>query len=80
MDKTRRNIKPDADGRSLEETRQFADEALQDMHTQLARMTRTHKNYLRHGAVNAAEELAGIMDDLEKDIMFEEGMYKMAFQ
>lgn len=80
MDKARNNIKSDAGGRSFEETRQIADESLYDMHTQLARMTRTYNNYLLHGAVNAAEELACKMDDLERDILFEEDMYKLAFQ
>lgn len=64
---------------SFDETRRRADDNLSDMERRRARLLRTHGNYMRHGAVNAAAELMTQIEALENEIKFEEHMYRMTF-
>jgi hypothetical protein len=65
--------------RPFEETRQIAEDALSDMSLQLARMQRTHRRYVEHGAVNAAAELQIEIEALDHDIQFEQDAHKLTF-
>ena len=65
--------------RPFEETRQTADNALDDMGRQLARMQRTHRRYVEHGAVNAAAGLQTEIEALETDIGFEQDAHRLTF-
>jgi len=65
--------------RSFEETRQMADETINDMERRHARMTRTYNTYVKHGAVNAAAELMTEMETLDCEIQAEQHHRRMAF-
>lgn len=65
--------------RIFEETKQFASNNLDDMSRELARLTRTYNNYLKHGAVNAAAELLPELEWRERDIEAEESNFTMTF-
>jgi len=65
--------------RPFEENRELAAGAIDDMYLQLSRMARTYNNYIDHGAVNAAAQLHEEMEDLGRDILAEEEIYRMAF-
>ncbi len=65
--------------RPFEETRQTAEDTLGDMNRQLARMQRTHRRYVEHGAVNAAAGLQAEIEALDTDIRFEQNAYRQAF-
>ena len=65
--------------RSFEETSQMASDNLSGMEHRLAIMTRVHNRYLKHGAVTAAAELQAEMESLERDIGFEQEMYRLTF-
>ncbi len=65
--------------RPFEETRQIADNALDDMGRQLAQMQHTHRRYVEHGAVNAAAELEAEIEALDTDIQFEQNAYRQSF-
>lgn len=65
--------------RIFEETKQFASNNLDDMSRELARLTRTYNNYLKHGAANAAAELLPELEWRERDIEAEESNFTMTF-
>ena len=65
--------------RSFEETKDRASEALCDMDHELAVLQRTHRNYIKHGAVNAAAELEEIIHDKEMEIESEECLFEQTF-
>lgn len=65
--------------RSFEDTRRRADDSLSGMERRRTRLMRTHDNYMRHGAVNAAAELMARIEAMENEIKFEEHMYRMTF-
>ena len=65
--------------RSFEETKQLASDTLNDMNHEVAVLTRTYNNYIKHGAVNAAAELQEIIASKTQDIEAEEWVFSMAF-
>ena len=65
--------------KTFEETKQMASDTLNDMHHELSLLSRTYRNYEKHGAVNAAAELRAQMEALENDIAAETQMFRMAF-
>lgn len=64
---------------SFEETKQKASDALCDMERELSVLYRTHRNYMKHGAVNAAAELQERIEALENGIACETELFRMAF-
>ena len=65
--------------KTFEEAKQMASDNLSDMERELALLSRTYRNYTRHGAVNAAAELLEKMEAMETDIACETQMFRMAF-
>ncbi len=65
--------------RPFEEIRQVAEDALDDMGRRLTLMQRTHRNYVKHGAVIAAAEPQAEMEALDQDIQFEQEAHRLTF-
>lgn len=65
--------------KTFAENKQMASDALCDMEYELALLCRAHRNYIRHGAVNAAAELTENIDALENGIACETESFRMAF-
>ena len=65
--------------KTFEETKQMASDNLCEMGRELALLSRTYRNYERHGAVNAAAECLEKIQALENDIACESQMFRMAF-
>lgn len=65
--------------KTFEETKQMASDNLCDMERERSLLSRTYRNYARHGAVNAAAELLEKIEALEIDIACETQVFRMAF-
>ena len=65
--------------KTFEETKQMASDTLCDMERELSLLSRTYRNYARHGAVNAAAECLEKIETLEGDIACESELFRMAF-
>lgn len=52
---------------------------VEDMYVELARMERTYRRYVKHGAIKAAEALEDEIEDLRNTIKFEEHLLRCAF-
>ncbi len=65
--------------RQKQDLEKFATDIIGNMEQQLAQLQRTHRRYLKHGAVNAAAELENKIDGLERAIGFENEMFRMTF-
>ncbi len=65
--------------RPFEKIRRIAEDALDEMGRRLARMQHTHRNYVKHGALNAAAELQAELEALDRDIQFEQEAHRLTF-
>ena len=64
---------------SFEETRDQAQDTLNVMELCLARMNRTHRTYIKHGATEAAAKLKEEIDSLEQELGCERDVFRQAF-
>lgn len=61
------------------EVKRQAYKMVEDMYVELARMERTYRRYVKHGAIKAAEALEDEIEDLRNTIKFEEHLLRCAF-
>ena len=65
--------------KSFDEARRMASDNLAEMEHQYSLMMRMYRNYVKHGAVNAAAEILEEIEALETYIDCEADMYRQAF-
>lgn len=64
---------------SYQDVKRRAYKVIEDMELELARMERTHKRYVKHGVLKAANELEDEIDNLRSTIELEKHLLGVAF-